>query len=87
MSGARIMRPGSAPRLKIPVTPSEDQPKSNRAYPLQVREPGPARPFFAGGSLGTLKQTDSHPIYGGHAVRAPYKRVNSEQTDPRGELS
>jgi hypothetical protein len=81
------MRPGSAPRLKIPVTPSEDQPKTNRAYPLMVREPGPARPTFQGGALGSLKQLDSHSVFGGHQLRSPVKRVNSQETDPRGELA
>lgn len=83
----RIMRPGSAPRLRIPVTPDQDQPKTNRAYPLKVRDPGPARPFYGGGAVGSLKQVDSHPVFGGHQLRAPVKRVNGQQTDPRMEPS
>lgn len=66
--------------LGVPVTPSMDQPKTNRAYPLKVRTPGPALPGFSGGARNAAKQVDSHPVFG-HVGRTSPQRVDLSQDE------
>lgn len=69
-------------RLAVPVTPQQDQPKSKRAYPLAVRTPGPALPYFGGGTSGNQRRVASHPVYGTPGPQRPLKRLDTSQ-DPR----
>lgn len=71
--------------INMPRTPEQDQPKTNRAYPLMVREGGPAQPTYGGGSSTGRRGVDSHPIYNGSGPRGPVKRVDTSQ-DARREL-
>lgn len=79
------MKGGNNRPVPLPVTPEQDQPKTSRAYPLKVRDAGPSLPFFSGGVRNTLKQADSHPVFGSAGPRRPLKRVDVSQ-DARREI-